>query len=320
VLIDGEGGVPYMISVGVSPPYNNILFDEGLRHPQMALYHGEPTGTVILPESEPRTEMLTSRKTREEFFTDWKNVIRSVSANGDMALFLMRSQDAENPLYANDFLDILDYAGQNGLTPAKPGDIADHFTKLQQITYNSSFEMDEAVIMVRNENDFPVQGVTFVVRMPVLDGDSYAVDNGEIQRKVRDVSDQVLSISVDLGPHQSKTIYVRPSRAKKHLSVEIPASPKEGAISIIVRDEEGRPVTRALIMIDDMPYNTNEYGNVSIDLRRGSHEITVEKAGYLKETRTITVSSYVSFLEEMLTSFFNGDNGAGNTPAGSYKE
>lgn len=316
VIKDGERGIPYVISIGVSPPYDDILFCEGLRHPQMALYNGEPTGTVILPESEPRTEMLGSRKTREEFFTDWKNVIRTVSETGDMALFMMRSADVENPVYANDFLNVLDYAKSYGLTHATPADIAEHFTNLQQISYNSSFEMDEAVIVVRNDNDSPVRGVTFVVRMPVLDGDAYAVDNGEIRRMVRVVTDQVLSISVDLGPHESKTIYVRPSLEKKHLSVDIPASPKEGAITIIVRDEEGQPVNRALIMIDDLPYNTNEYGNVSVDLRRGTHEITVEKAGYLKQTRTITVSSYVSFLEEMLTSIFNGDDAAGNAPAG----
>jgi len=312
VLKDGDRGIPYVISIGVSPPYNDILFTEGLRHPQMALYHGEATGTVILPESEPRTELLGSRKNREEFFTDWKNVIKSVSANGDMALFLMRSRDVENPVYAEDFLNILTYADQYGMTPAKPGDIATHFSNLQQITYNSSFEMDEAVIIVMNENDSPVRGVTFVVRMPVLDGDVYIADNGEIQRRVRQVSEQILSISVDLGPHQSKTIYVRPSLEKKQLSVDIPSSPKEGTVTIVVRDEEGQPVNRALIMIDDMPYNTNEYGNVSIDLRRGPHEMTVEKAGYLKETRTITVSSYIPFLEEMIGSVFNEDAVAEN--------
>ena len=305
VVNDGEKGIPYTISIGVPPPYDNILFWEGLRHPQMAQYHGEPTGTVLLPESEPRTNLLEGRKTQEEFFADWKNVIRSVAVNADMALFMMRPQDAEDPIYAQDFLNILAYAENYDLTLIQPGPIADHFRNLQQIAFNSSFEMDEAIISVTNNNDMRVEGVTFSVKMPVLDEDAYVAENGEIKRTTRYLDQNTLYISADLEPHQSKKIFIRPGLAKKQLSVEIPASPREGTVMIVVRDKEGEPLNNAQIMIDGTPYITNEYGNVSMYLRRGSHELAVEKAGYLKEIDTVDVKGYFSFLEDTIESFYS---------------
>ncbi len=305
ILNDGKKKNPYIISIGVSPPHLNILYCEGLRHPQMAMYHGEPTGTVILPESEPRTEKLSSQKTRQEFFNDWENVIRSVSANDDMALFLMRPKDVEDPMYSEDFLHILSYAKEFGLTLTEPKIIADHFSNLQQIEFTSSFEIDEATITVKNNNTFPVKGVTFVLRMPMLDKDVYVVtNNGEIKKTDRYIDQNIIYVAVDLEPQDSKTITIHPGLAKKQLSVEIPSSLKEGMIKIVVLDEMDQPVNKARIIIDDMPYTTNEYGNVSMYLRRGPYELTVEKAGYRKEIRNINVNSYLSFFEEFFGPFF----------------
>ncbi|WP_165076730.1 hypothetical protein [Methanogenium sp. MK-MG] len=302
VFNDGERGIPYTISVAVNSPYKNIMYCEGLRHPQMAYYHGEPTGTVILPESEPRTEFLSSRYTRQEFFSDWKNVIRSVSANDDMALFLMRPGDVEDPIYSQNFQDIVSYAEDYGLTIAEPEEIASHFKNLQQIAFDSSFEMDEAIITVTNENDVPAEDVTFVVRMPMLDQGVYVVDNGEIEKTRQYFDQNIIYISVDLEPQQSKTISVRPGLTKKKLFIDIPDSLKEGMVKIIVRDVEGQPIEKARITIDDTPYTTSGCGNVSLYLRRGSYELTVEKAGYLKETLNIDVNSYFSVIEEIIKS------------------
>jgi hypothetical protein len=311
VLNDGERSIPYTISIGVPPPHANILYCEGWRQPQMAMYHGEPTGTVILPESKPRTDILSSQKTRQEFFNDWENVIRSVSANDDMALFLMRPKDVEDPAYSKDFLDVLSYAKEYGLTLTEPKNIASHFSNLQQIAFTSSLEIDEAKITVRNNNNFPVEGVTFVLQMPMLDKDAYVVsNNAEIKKTVKYIDQNIIYVAVDLESQESKTITIRPGLAKKQLSVEIPGSLKEGPIKIIVRDEFGQPVNKARILIDDMPYTTNQYGNVSLYLRRGPYELTVEKAGYLKEVRNINVNSYLSFFEEFFGQFLLSENTA----------
>lgn len=300
ILNDGKRKVPYILSISVSPPNNNILNMEGLRKPQMAMYQGEPTGTVILPVSEPRTDMLGSRKTYQEFFNDWENVIRSVTVNDDMAFFLTRPEDVENPKYSEGFLDIFSYAEDSGLTLTKPGTIANHFTNLQQVTFTSQFEIDEATIVVKNNNNFPVNGVTFVLQMPVLDRDVYVVtNNGEIKKTIKHIDQNIVYVAVDLESQDSKTIIIRPSLAKKQLSVEIPGSLKEGNIMIVVRDEMSQPINKARIIIDDMPYTTNEYGNVSVYLRRGAYELSVEKAGYRKEIRNISVNSYLSFFEEL---------------------
>lgn len=302
VYNDMEREIPYTIGVSVRPPYENLLYCEGLRHPQIAEYNGKPTGTVILPESEPQTRMLSTYYSREEFFSYWEDVIRSVSSHDDMALFLLRPEEVENPEFSHDFLDIISFAKESGLTITDPETISSHYKNLQYVSYNASFEMDEAVITVINQNDFPVEGVTFKVRMPFLDKGKYVVDNGIIERSARFFTDYYVYVSVDLDRYEEKTLFIRPGFAKKKLSVEIPDSPKEGEIKIVVRDDEGNSVKNALISIDDQPYMTNEYGNISLNIRRGSHEVTVEKAGYLKETQIIDVKSYFSEIEGMVES------------------
>ena len=140
--------------------------------------------------------------------------------------------------------------------------------------------------------------------MPMMDGNAYVVDNGRIEKAVQHYMDNIFYISVDLEGHETKTISIRPGHTKKNLLVEIPDSVKEGRVKIVVRNDEGQPIKNALITIDDQPYTTNEFGNVSMDLRRGSYELTVEKAGYMKETLNIDVNSYVSTLEGMIQSVF----------------
>lgn len=305
VLNNKNRGTPYTISVSVNPPHENILNCEGLRHPQIEQYLGEPTGTIILPASEPRTQLLSGYYTGQEFFPQWEDVIRSVSSNDDMALFLIRPEDVENPMYSQDFLDTISYAENSGLTQTSPEVIASHFKNLQQITFNSSFEIDEAIINVTNMNNVPVDGVTFAVKMPRLDEGDYYAKNGRIEKVVKEMSQNILYISVNLDQHESKSITVKPSHKKTNLHVEIPDALKEGTVKIVVKNDEGQPIENALIIIDDQPYTTNEYGNVSMYLRRGAYELTVEKAGYQKNTLNIEVKSYFSVFEEMLQSLLN---------------
>ena len=145
----------------------------------------------------------------------------------------------------------------------------------------------------------------------MLDKDAYVVsNNAEIKKTVKYIDQNIIYVAVDLESQESKTITIRPGLAKKQLSVEIPGSLKEGPIKIIVRDEFGQPVNKARILIDDMPYTTNQYGNVSLYLRRGPYELTVEKAGYLKEVRNINVNSYLSFFEEFFGQFLLSENTA----------
>lgn len=304
IFNDIRRDIPYIVSNAVNPPYLNILFCEGLRHPHMAQYHGETTGLVILPESKPRTQMLSGYYEPGEFFSYWRDVIMSVSRNDDMALFLMRSQELENPAYFQDFLGIISYAEEYGLTETKPEVIASHFRKLQQITYNSSFDIDEATITVTNQNDVPIDGVTFVIQMPILENDIYIIENGVIERITPHYPQNSVYISVDLMQHETKIITVKPNDERKKLFVEFPDSVKEGMVKIVVKDLEGLPVKNALITIDDQPYTTNEFGNVSMELRRGSYNLTVEKAGYMKETLNVDVRNYLYVIGGIIRSFF----------------
>lgn len=60
-----------------------------------------------------------------------------------------------------------------------------------------------------------------------------------------------------------------------------------GKLMITVKDEEGNPVKKAKIHIDNKTVITDNYGKSEIELKAGSYRITVEKDGYEKAEKEI---------------------------------
>jgi hypothetical protein len=291
--------IPFLVTETISPPYYG-LWDEGLRQPQMATYKGSTTDLVLLPVSDPPSNLLARMQDPGQFFPQWKAVIDSVAKNDDMAIFSFRTQDIENPAYSERFSEFFEYARQMGLTSTTPKNIADHYRKLQKVTYTTSMENDRATITVVNGNGEQVTGVTFKVAMPSLEEGDYQVSGGRIVRVKESDDKTIVYVATDLAPYESRTIQVDPGFERKHLHIVLPLYPIEGVVSIVVRGESEEPLKGAIVTIDGIPYETDAKGIVAVEMKRGRHQVSVEKGGYLKETFSIDVKGRIYLLHHLI--------------------
>jgi hypothetical protein len=292
----------FMVANPVNAPYSGF-YEEGLRHPQMLQYQGNTTSIVLLPVSNPSSTAL-SYSDSSEIFMSWKSVIDLAVENDDLALFLWKSTDIENPQFTDGFLELIKYAKEKGLTFTTPDTIAEHYRKLQKILYNTHREIDFVSISITNENDELVQGVTFKVKMPKLKEGSYTVKNGRIA-KIKESTDQlIIYASTDVEPHESKILIIEPDIERKHFNVELPKHPIEGQVLISVKDANNNPLPKATIIIDSTPYEANEDGTLQVELRRGTHQIIVNKPGYIKNTYELDVKGRIYLLRKFIDDIF----------------
>jgi len=295
-----EKNTPYITAVKVNTPHLDLINEEGLRHPQIAKINGEETKTVLLPVSKPMGRILSYTNNSVELFEDWKNVVRSVSENNDMALFLISQDEAKNAIYSKDFSEFLKYANKLGLCITTPDKIAQHYKLIRNTEYSSIQIIDEITLNITNKNYCPVNGLTFRIKMPVLDKGSYIVDTGNIVKRLSQDNQEIIYLSVDLKPKESKIVNIIPDTERKKIRVEIPKYPAEGEIKIKIKDESGNILKNAAIIIDSVPYYQDENGIVSVFLRRGYHNIKVEKAGYITYNSEIEVVNRIYALKGLL--------------------
>ncbi|MCK4270290.1 MAG: hypothetical protein KAW93_07405, partial [Methanogenium sp.] len=295
-----QKNTPYITAVTVDTPYLDLINEEGLRHPQIAKINGEETKTVLLPVSKPMGRILSYAHNSLELFEDWKNVVRSVSENNDMALFLISQDEVKNTIYSKDFSDFLKYANKLGLCITTPDKIAQHYKLIRNTEYTSIQKIDEITLNITNKNYCPVNGLTFRIKMPVLDKGSYIVDTGNIVKRRTQDNQEIIYLSVDLKPKESKIVNIIPDIERKKITVEIPKYPAEGEIKIKIKDESGNVLKNAAIIIDSVPYYQDENEIVSVFLKRGYHDIKVEKAGYVTYNSEIEVVNRIYALKGLL--------------------
>lgn len=279
----------YIITGGLNPPVRGI-FEEGLRHPEMAQYNGNGTNIVILPISEPQSYSLLLSGNATNVFTQWRNVLESVVKNDDMALFVFRPEEVANSKYSSDFLGLFEYAKELGLTDTTPDKIADHFRKLQKIAYNASQDGDSASITVINSNDQEADGVTFKIQLPRLETGSYRIENGRLARMKEEGEQVILYVSTDIPAHGSKQIYIHPNFERKQLAIDVTQYPIEGPVHIFILDDKQKRLPKTTITVDGMLHVTDMNGMVEVELNRGFHDIMAFKPGYNKATRRIEVN------------------------------
>ncbi|MDG6249479.1 carboxypeptidase regulatory-like domain-containing protein [Methanocalculus sp.] len=301
IKMQADKGVSYLITDSISPPYLGILWDEGFRHPQMASYQGSATDLVMLPVSNPPSTSLSTEEP-EGVFQKWKAVIDSVAENNDMALFVFRAMDIEKPEYNGMFNDLFDYAIKRGLTTTTPEAIADHYRKMQKVSFTASHELDSAFINVRNSNPEPVSGVTLRVVMPLLEEAEYRVTGGNVANLRNSGDSVIIYASADFAPHETRTITIEPETQRKKFIVDVPEYVIEHKVSITVRGEDGKPISNAYVTFEGfpIPFETDVNGKVQAELSRGSYRVTVEKAGYLKQAFTMEVRGRVYALHHLI--------------------
>jgi len=299
-----EEGRPFIMAGGINSPIQGA-FDEGLRHPQMAVYNGNTTNIVILPVSEPQSSILSRSSNVTSVFSQWMNVLNSVAKNDDMALFIFRPEDVRNPKYSENFLELFEYARQLGVTNSSPDKIADHFKKLQKISYNASQDGDSASISLTNSNDQEVDGVTFKIQLPILETGSYRIENGRLVRTKLEGDQVLLYVATDISAHESKNILVVPSEERKKLSIEVAQYPIVGPVRVYILDDKQNTLPKTTVTIDGTLYMTDKNGMVEVDLDRGFHEVMAFKPGYDKASRTIEVNGRLYMLLKYYSKVIN---------------
>ncbi|RZN34679.1 MAG: hypothetical protein EFT35_09200 [Methanophagales archaeon ANME-1-THS] len=189
-------------------PQTEESYQEGLRQPQLAYYNGNKTGLVLLTISEPTDSYLRQDYEVEDVVSTWKTLIDLTVANDDLCLFLWRSEKVGMPEYIDELVNVSKYAQSKGMTFTTPYEIAKHFKLLQNVSALVSKDENEVLILVKNSNNEPINGVTFVVEMPRIHGVSYTCKNGQIVRKVDSFSTCILGISTDLNGGETKDITI----------------------------------------------------------------------------------------------------------------
>ncbi|HUK92823.1 MAG TPA: hypothetical protein VLU98_02170, partial [Methanomicrobiales archaeon] len=299
-----QEGRPYIMAGGINAPIQGA-FEEGLRHPQMARYNGTVTNMVILPVSEPHSEILPRSSNMTSVFVQWKNDLASIVKNDDMALLVLRPEDLANPRYARNFSDLFDYAHQLGVTETTPDKIADHFRKLQEVTYNASQAGDSATINVTNQNDVEVDGITFRVQLPILENESYRIENGRLVRTSAEDGQVSLYVATDIPAHDSRTIAVLPALPRRNLSIETAQFPIEGLVRFYVVDDRQQTLKNTTVTIDGALYETDEHGMVEVPLARGYHQVTAFKPGYEPASQTVEVNGRLYLLFKLYSKLVN---------------
>lgn len=304
LTITSDYKIQYIFSNPTNPTINGA-YAKGYRSPQMAYINGEPTDVVLLPVSYPKSDSLFTTIDTERIFSDWKTTIDGAADNDEMVLLLFRTQDIGDSLYNESFVKLFSYAKEKGLTFTTPDLIAEHFKNIQNIHYSGIIEGDTASLNVTNTNNVTVRNVTFRVALPVLTLGNYRAENGQIA-KIKEVNNQsIIYIVTDISANSIKTINIEPDFPRKSLQIGIPQFPIEGSTEITVEDEKGNPIPGVDVLVDSSYHQTNENGVVNVNLMRGTHRISVIRAGYEKYSTVINVKGRIFIIPNEIGRFFS---------------
>jgi len=207
VKILNEQNLTFIVSKEVLPAFD-IYYQEGLRRPQMAYYHGEKTNLVLLPISGPEISR-PFYVYGEDYEGAWKAVIDSVIENEDVCIFLWDSEKVNRAEYMTQVLNTIKYAIEKGMNFTTPYEIAKHFLLLQNISavISKSDDGSKITISVSNGNEEPVRGVTFKMKVP--NNEEYVVKKGQIARKTFSDNSCIYYLSTDLSSKETKEIVIQ---------------------------------------------------------------------------------------------------------------
>jgi hypothetical protein len=288
-----------MYSTTISPPYFGVYGTE-TRDPQQAIYQGNPTDVVLLPVTSPISTSLLTKSDPALTFSAWRATINEVAITDGMALFIIRAEEIGNPEYTENIKEIITYAKARGLTFTTPDIIVNHFNKIQNIEYSGKVDGDIGTITVKNNNDESVSHVTFKVVLPALRTGRYTATGGSIAREISGYNYRIIYVSTDIPARGTKEIRIEPAEARKPMTVNLPRQPIEGEMLISITDDTGKPLTGAEAIIDSKYYYPDKNGEITVDIKRGMHTITVQNPGYMTYHSTFKVKGRIFIILQYL--------------------
>lgn len=269
------------------------FFREGLRNPKIAYYHGEETGVVLIPITLPTSSILRPEYDAENVFSQWKETLDSVVEDGGMAVFLWNAKEIDNQDYLHKILELINYSKSRGTNFTTPDDAAAHFKLFQKISIVVTKGIDYVILNATNYNQEDAIGVTYKVKMPVLNNSCpYRVINGRISKCIMDNKGCVVYVSFDLKASENKEIIVEPNISRKQFKLDL-LNVFEGSSYILIRDQEGNPVDKAIVYVDAQRFESDREGKIEFNIRRGIHKINVEKPGFVPLNYEIEVKGRI---------------------------
>jgi hypothetical protein len=287
VKILNDKKISFMLSNPVSPTMGSFI--GGYRTPELAYYNNKPTRVVMIPVSYPISSSLHSQENSSILFSQWRDILDKTADNDEMTLFLFNSEDIGDPEYSENFTRLFSYAKEQGYTFTSPEIIADHYRQLQNLEYSGSTEIDKASINVTNNNDKMISNVTFKVVLEALTSGNYTTSEGRIVKTEVHNTSQFIYVSTDIPAHSTQTLIITPNTERKHLQVELPEFLTEGIGIIKVKDEVGKPIYGAEVLVDTNFYRTDKDGKVNVDFQRGTVNVIIQSPGYERYSKIIEV-------------------------------
>ena len=76
--------------------------------------------------------------------------------------------------------------------------------------------------------------------------------------------------------------------------------PIEGLVTISIKDITGKPLTGADVIIDTKYYHPDKNGDITIDFKRGIHNVEIQYPGYETYRSTFNVKGRIFMIEQFL--------------------
>jgi hypothetical protein len=191
-------------------------------------------------------------------------------------------------------MDLIFYSKSKGMSTTTPDKVAAHFKLLQKINTNVTKGIDYVHLNSTNHNPEEVNGITYKLELPVLNNSCpYTVSNGRIPRQDIKEGNCRIFVSFDLKSGEQKEIKIEPNITRKTLDLDLSDLFEGDSRIIIIKDDEGNPVYKASVYVDSRWFESNQNGSVKLSIRRGIHNITVEKPGFVSRQYQINVKGRV---------------------------
>jgi hypothetical protein len=278
-----ERGVQYVVGVPVPPPIYDTSI-EGMRLLKDAYYHGKKTDIILMPVSLPTSLLLRpAYNAAEGVFAHWSaatNILRETGGIGvfdaDPGDLLMRNEN-------EDLLRFLISSQKKNVTFMDPAVLTEYYQDLKNIRVTVNRTIDRLNVNVTNMGTKNVEGVTIRAIMPKLPGNiTYTVDNGKtIFQDVRNTS-VILYAGVSLVAGEKKDITIRPAEELGRLIVDLKQLAQGRNLISVKGPDDHQLIQGAIVTMDNTSYVTDETGQISIWMRRGLHNFSIEKPGYTK--------------------------------------
>lgn len=293
IKILSDNNILFAQALRVPSPFLEF-FREGLRHPKIAYYHGEKTGVVLIPITSPSSSLLRSDYEVEKVFSQWKETLDSVVEDGGVAAFSWNAKEIGDPEYIDNVMEVINHSMNNGMTLTTPYDIAYHFIRLDKIHTKVTSGVDNLTINTFNHNQEEVKGITYRMDLPAINNTCpYEAINARIPgQKIIKGGKCRIYVIFDIIAGGQKEIRVEPEIPRKEFELDF-SDLYEGRRLIKIRDNGGNPVSKARVYVDASLFETDQKGEVELEIRRGIHKITVEKPGFVSKYHEIEIKGRI---------------------------